>query len=1280
MISRRLRRCCRLIVCMVNLPRVQITRCLRPALLALTVLVGVGLPAEEQPPIPKIVLPAEPVAQAVTSKINLFDLIRAGKVEYHISAKADVKDAAKDVFAFLPDGMFHISGRGYGGVSTTDSFKDYHLVIEFRWGGKTWGNREKATRDSGVLIHCFGPQGAMNDAWMASIEAQIIEGGVGDILVLSPKLADGTVLQASISAEAGRDRDKERIWVPGAPREVMTSGRLNWQKRDVDWKDTIGFRGRDDVESPTGEWTRLEVIAKGDTLEYLVNGVLVNRAFEVKPSQGRIQLQTEAAEMVVRRYELYPLGAFTEKWQAAKPVPKVEKPAHGEGGELPAYSQRPALIELTQAQAAVAAPKAKLPPGFEMVVAATSPMVANPTMGCVDDRGRLFVGDSAGVNWSPKKFEDLLPNRVLMLEDRDGDGIFERSTVFADKLTVPKGGCWANGSLYVASPPGIWKFTDADDDGVAEQRELVVGGFAWTANGADCHGPRLHPDGRLYWTHGRKGHVIKQRDGTLVHEGLNSGIWSMKPDGSDIRWHALGCADNPVGLDFTPTGELIGTTDLYFGSPRVDTIMHWQLGGVYERPDYLRIIADLPRTHERMPILKELGHVVPSGSCFWKNANALAAAGQSWSADPADLQYLVAFYNSQKVMRFELKKDGSTWRADEHDFFTVERAGAHLSDVIEAPDGSLLVVDTGTWYSHCPSSLLDGPNVPGQIYRIRRTAEGKAQHAAVMAAHRPFQPAKVASDEQLLAQLTASDPAEVRRGLEGLTFRAVRSPAVSQAILTLLAQPADPVLEHALLAAGMTIGGYDASTLLAAQGPLLQSRLLRILSQTRVKQTDHATVIRFALEQAGASDAMLAKHTYLALLRAPDIDKQLPPVLDGWLAADAPTAAQIAAMEKFASALAGKPGVAHSITAMLRHAKVAVQQAALRAIAAQPGKVEATEWKEPLSAMLAQGASPLLLDAIARVKDQRFDAQLNALAADTAKPAALRLKALLALSSSGSTVSEPAFKLLTELLVDPANPGLRMDAAQRLANARLNDAQWDAYLALLPTTGPLEQGELLVAMADAQTYSHINTALAKRIAAAFAKSPMLGTFRQDLVRKAFGFTSRDVYAILEPAFTAALAANEAKKERMDTLAQAAAKRGSATAGRLVYESGKGICIACHRIGNKGNEVGPNLSRIGGIRLERELIESILFPSNNIARDYDLHAFQMGDGSSVLGLIKTRAADGITITEASGQVRLLPQDSITATTMLTTSLMPAGLDALLGEQDLLDLVAYLRSLK
>ena len=320
----------------------------------------IGLAAQSKEPVAKIILPPEPVAQAVTKKVNILDLFREGKAEIHINPKADIVDDPKNVFKFEPDGLFHVSGNGYGGITTNDSFKDYHLVIEFKWGDKTWGKRAKATRDNGILVHCFGPQGAVGGSWMASIEAQIIEGGVGDILVLAPKLADGTVLEASISAEVGLDRDKEKVWTPGAPRQTMKGGRLNWQKRDVDWKDTIGFRGKDDVESPMGQWTRFEVIAKGDTLQYFVNGVKVNEAFECKPSQGRILLQVEAAEMFVRRYELYPLGEFKEKWGAAKPA------VHGDGEEFPSYAYRPQFLELSKDQLPQGGLKHKLPVGFEI--------------------------------------------------------------------------------------------------------------------------------------------------------------------------------------------------------------------------------------------------------------------------------------------------------------------------------------------------------------------------------------------------------------------------------------------------------------------------------------------------------------------------------------------------------------------------------------------------------------------------------------------------------------------------------------------------------------------------------------------------------------------------------------------------------------------------------------------------------------------------------------------------------------------------------------------------
>jgi hypothetical protein len=109
-------------------------------------------------------------------------------------------------------------------------------------------------------------------------------------------------------ATAGIDRDGEPVFDPsGAPRG-FADGRINWFGRDVDWKDALGFRGRQDVESPYGQWTRLEVIAEGDRITNVVNGTVVNQASQSSLREGRIMVQSEGAEIYFRRIELQPLG------------------------------------------------------------------------------------------------------------------------------------------------------------------------------------------------------------------------------------------------------------------------------------------------------------------------------------------------------------------------------------------------------------------------------------------------------------------------------------------------------------------------------------------------------------------------------------------------------------------------------------------------------------------------------------------------------------------------------------------------------------------------------------------------------------------------------------------------------------------------------------------------------------------------------------------------------------------------------------------------------------
>ena len=255
--------------------------------------------------------PAEPPSRdtAISPKDGPINLFNGRNMEgFYTWIKDESYSDPNKVFT-VKDGMIHISGNGYGGVITNQSYRDYHLIVEFKLGDKTWGDRVDRARDSGLLLHCWGPDGGYSNTWMASIEAQIIEGGVGDILVLTGTHPDtGQVLPTSLTAETTKDRDDELVWKKGGKPTTISAGRINWFGRDVEWADTIGFRGRSDVESKHGEWTRMEVIADGGHLIYKVNGVVVNEATEAKPDFGKLLLQTEQAEMFVRRFQLWPLG------------------------------------------------------------------------------------------------------------------------------------------------------------------------------------------------------------------------------------------------------------------------------------------------------------------------------------------------------------------------------------------------------------------------------------------------------------------------------------------------------------------------------------------------------------------------------------------------------------------------------------------------------------------------------------------------------------------------------------------------------------------------------------------------------------------------------------------------------------------------------------------------------------------------------------------------------------------------------------------------------------
>lgn len=204
-----------------------------------------------------------------------------------------------------------VSGERWGGFVTTEAFRDYRLIVEFRWGLATWGNRMDRTRDSGILVHCQGPDGStkedFNGPWMRSIEYQIIEGGVADFILVAGFDAAGNQKRPEFTASVSKDRDGEIVYDPNGTSTRLDRGRVNWFGRDPDWNDVIGFRGKNDVESPFGEWTRAEVICDGDKITNIVNGTVVNAAVDASLSSGKIMFQSEGAEIFFRKIEIHPL-------------------------------------------------------------------------------------------------------------------------------------------------------------------------------------------------------------------------------------------------------------------------------------------------------------------------------------------------------------------------------------------------------------------------------------------------------------------------------------------------------------------------------------------------------------------------------------------------------------------------------------------------------------------------------------------------------------------------------------------------------------------------------------------------------------------------------------------------------------------------------------------------------------------------------------------------------------------------------------------------------------
>ncbi len=350
--------------------------------------------------------------------------------------------------------------------------------------------------------------------------------------------------------------------------------------------------------------------------------------------------------------------------------------------------------------------------GFEIEVAAGPPLVERPMILSSDDQGYLYVAESSGSNDEVQKQLAERPHSILRLEDVDGDGLYDRRTVFADRMMFPEGVLWHDGSVYVAAPPSIWKLTDTDGDGVADQREEWFDAKTLTNCANDLHGPYLGLDGWIYWTKGAFAEQTYERPGREPFVTRAAHVFRRRVDGGPVEPVLTGGMDNPVEVEFTPEGERL-LTSTFLVHPQIgrrDGMVHAVYGGVYGKAH--GVTDDHPMTGGYLSVMTHMGGAAPVGLEHYESG----VFGEDFLG-----RLFATSFNLRKVTAHKLVPSGATFVTEDADFLVSESRDFHPTDVMEDADGSLLVVDTGAWYKLCcPTAQLTKPDVLGAIYRVRR--------------------------------------------------------------------------------------------------------------------------------------------------------------------------------------------------------------------------------------------------------------------------------------------------------------------------------------------------------------------------------------------------------------------------------------------------------------------------------------------------------------------------------------------------------------------------------
>ena len=932
-----------------------------------------------------------------------------------------------------------------------------------------------------------------------------------------------------------------------------------------------------------------------------------------------------------------------------------------------------ALCLVCQVRAATPAPEQalELADGLEATLFAAEPLLSSPSDIDVDSRGRAWVCEV--LNYRGKKDTRPEGDRILVLEDTDGDGRADKQTVFHQGRDIDSAlgicviGEGPGRKVIVSCAPDVFIFHDDDGDLKADRRESL-----FTKTGVPQHDHSVHafvvgPDGRWYFNFGNTGRAVHDRDGTPVkdrfgNEVTASGkpyregmVFRCRPDGTDFEVLGHNFRNNyEVAVDSFGTLWQSDNDDDGNRGVRINFVMEYgnygykdEFTGAGWQGPRTNVESEVPLQHWHqndpgvVPNLLLTGAGSPCGICVYEGSllpERYRGALIHCDAGPNVVRsYHVVPQDAGFSATMEPLVDGS---ADK--WF-------RPCDVCVAPDGSLIVAD---WHDPGVGGHGMGDTEKGRLYRIAprgskwsvAAADFSSVAGAVAALASPNLCTRAMALERLgrepeaaaaALEAAAAKPQDARHAAR-LAWAKGMLPGQAESAVKRLAATNDPKMKIiALRMCRLAKGDVTGLVETLASDPALDVRrecaiALKGIAGERADQawaelaSRHTAGDRWELEALGIGADGLWDGRLDAWLAKTQGPKHAAGREIAWRSRGAKSAAMLCLLMGDADVTTGE---ALALIRALDFQDQARVHEAVRALLAGH-----------LASMTDDKRRLLLPELVVRLAPEA--------AADPALAATID-------EAAGYAGDSRRFVEIIERFRRSAGSADLVRIAATTADESLATAAVGAALALGA------EGDVRTALADPSRTDRLRAAL----------------------RRQGGKAARSLLTSIGD--TEANAAKQAKAQKrrgpLPPLPDLIKQTGDANRGRVVF-AGAGTCAKCHVVGSEGKNVGPNLSGIGEKLSRQALYESILTPSAAISHNYETYTAVLDDGRSVTGLLVSQTPEQVVLKPADGVDATLAAKEIDELVKQPISLMPADLANTLSAQELADVVAWLETLR